>query len=189
MRIAAEAGVAPRVVYANAGHGVAIIAYIQSKPAQTKRAKERSLRAVVTAVKRLHVAHITALVEYLEGVGVLIRRCQATRILPKNILAKYLKIYQELAAVYQGARPNWYPAIMISTLAMCCSEASKSGSWIGKPRRRRSYVDLAALANFFAESESDKEVILQSYFGAATSDGHRARLWVMQQVNRIPTPW
>ncbi len=47
------------------------------------------------------------------------------------------------------------------------------------------YVDLAALANFFAESESDKEVILQSYFGAATSDVHRARLFLMQQVNRI----
>jgi hypothetical protein len=187
MRIAAEAGVAPRVIYANAGHGVAIIGYIQSKSAQTKRAREESLPAVVTAVKKLHAAPLfPALVEYFEGVGMLIRRCQATRILPKNILAKYLKIYEELAAVYPRR-----DAELVSSHndlnpgnVLFGSEQAWLVDWEAA-FAADPYVDLAALTNFFAESESDKEVILQCYFGAATSDVHRVRLFLMQQVNRI----
>ena len=187
MRLAAEAGVAPRVIYANAGHGVAIIGYIRSRPVQTKRAREESLRAVVSAVKRLHAAPLfPALVEYLEGVAMLIRRCQATRILPKKILAKYLKMYEELAAVYP--RRN-------TELVSSHNDLNPGNVLFGNEQvwlvdweaafAADQYVDLAALTNFFAESEGDKEVILQSYFGVATSDGHRARLFLMQQLNRI----
>jgi thiamine kinase-like enzyme len=187
MRIAAEAGVAPRVIYANADHGVAITGYIRSKPVQTKRAREESLRAVITAVKRLHAAPLfPALVDYLEGVGMLIRRCQATGILPEKILTKYLKFYEELAAVYP--RRN---AELVSSHndlnpgnVLFGSEQAWLVDWEAAFAADQ-YVDLAALANFFAESESDKDVILQSYFGAATSDVHRARLFLMQQVNRI----
>lgn len=187
MRIAAEAGVAPRVIYANAGQGVAIIAYIQSKPAQPKRARKESLRAVVTLVKRLHAAPLfPPLVEYLEGVGMLIRRCQATPILPDKILAKYLKIYEELAAVYPRRDEDLVSSHndLNPGNVLFGSEQAWLVDWEAAFAADQ-YVDLAALANFFAETESDKEVILQSYFGAATGDVHRARLFLMQQVNRI----
>jgi hypothetical protein len=187
MRVAAEAGVAPRVIYANAGQGVAITGYIQSKPAQTKRAREESLRAVVTAVKKLHAAPLfPPLVEYLEGVGMLIRRCQVTRILPNKIFAKYLKFYEELAGAYPrrdielvSSHNDLNPGNVLFG-----NEQAWLVDWEAAFAADR-YVDLAALANFFAHSESDKELILQCYFGAATSDLHRARLFLMQQVNRI----
>jgi thiamine kinase-like enzyme len=187
MRIAAGAGVAPPVIYANAVHGVAIIGYIRSKPTQAKWAREESLQAVVTAVKRLHAAPLfPALVEYLEGVGMLIRRCQATRILPNKILAKYLKFYEELAATY--------PRRDIE-LVSSHNDLNPGNVLFGNDQAwlvdweaafaADQYVDLAALANFYAESESDREAILQCYFGAATSDVHRARLFLMRQFNRI----
>ena len=187
MRIAAEAGVAPRVIYANADHGVAITGYIQSKPVQAKRPREETLRAVVSVVKRLHATPLfPGLVEYVEGVGMLIRRCQATSILPEKTFAKYLKFYEELAAVYPrrdtelvSSHNDLNPGNVLFG-----SEQVWLVDWESAFAADR-YVDLAVLANFFAESESDKEVILRSYFGAATSDVHRARLWVMQQVNRI----
>jgi thiamine kinase-like enzyme len=187
MRIAAEARVAPRVIYANAGHGVAITSYIQSKPVQARRPRAESLRAVVTLVKRLHAAPLfPALVEYLEGVGMLIRQCQTTRVLPKKILAKYLKIYEELAAVYPrrdvelvSSHNDLNPGNVLFG-----NEQAWLVDWEAAFAADQ-YVDLAALANFFAENHNDKEVILQSYFGAATSDVHRARLFLMQQVNRI----
>jgi thiamine kinase-like enzyme len=187
MCIAAEAGVAPPVIYANAGHGVAITGFIQSKPAQAKWAREESLRAVVTLVKKLHAAPLfPALVDYLEGVGILIRRCQATRILPDKILVKYLKFYEELFAAY--------PRRDIE-LVSSHNDLNPGNVLFGNDQAwlvdweaafaADQYVDLAALANFFAESESDRESILQCYFGAATSDVHRARLFLMQQLNRI----
>ena len=178
---------APPVIYADAGHGVAIIGYIRSKPAQAKWAREESLQAVVAAVKRLHAAPLfPALVEYLEGVGMLIRRCQATRILPDKILAKYLKFYEELAATYSRRDIE---------LVSSHNDLNRGNVLFGNDQAwlidweaafaADQYVDLAALANFFAESESDRELILQCYFGAATSDVHRARLFLMRQVNRI----
>ncbi len=187
MRIAAEAGVAPRVIYANAVHCVAITDYIRSKPAQPKRAREESLRAVVAAVKRLHAAPLfPPLVDYMEGVGILMRRCQATGILPKEIFAKYLKIYQELTAVYP--RRDVHLVSSHNDLNPGNVLFGNGQAWIvdwEAAFAADQYVDLAALTNFFAESESDKEIILQSYFGADPSDSHRARLFLMQQVNRI----
>jgi thiamine kinase-like enzyme len=187
MRIAAEAGVAPRIAYANPDHGVAIIGYIRSRPAQAKWAREESLRAVVTAVKKLHAAPLfPALVEYLEGVGILIRRCQATRILSDKTSVKYLKFYEELSAAY--------PRRDIK-LVSSHNDLNPGNVLFGNDQpwlvdweaafAADQYVDLAAIANFFTESESDREVVLQCYFGAATSDVHRARLFLMQQVNRI----
>jgi thiamine kinase-like enzyme len=187
MRIAAEAGVAPRVLYTNADHGVAIIDYIQSKSVQTKRAKEESLRALVMTVRRLHAAPLfPALVEYLDGVGMLIRRCQATHILPKAISGKYLKVYEEIVAVYRNGN-----SIQVSSH----NDLNPGNVLFGREQvwlvdweaafAADPFVDLAALANFFAGSDSEREIILQNYFGAATSDVHRARLFLMQQVNRI----
>jgi len=47
------------------------------------------------------------------------------------------------------------------------------------------YVDLASIINFFTTTEDEKELVLQSYFGAALNDIHRARFFLMQQANRI----
>jgi hypothetical protein len=47
------------------------------------------------------------------------------------------------------------------------------------------YVDLAAIANLFATKEHERELMLHAYFGSGLKDYHRARLFLMQQANRI----
>ncbi|MDP9050766.1 MAG: hypothetical protein M3O31_08605, partial [Acidobacteriota bacterium] len=47
------------------------------------------------------------------------------------------------------------------------------------------FVDLAAIANFLMEDESERDWFLRNYFGAAYSGIHRARLFMMRQVSRF----
>jgi hypothetical protein len=47
------------------------------------------------------------------------------------------------------------------------------------------YVDIAAIANFFARSEAEREVVLAAYFGRALDDYRRARFFLMRQISRL----
>jgi thiamine kinase-like enzyme len=186
-KIAAEAGVAPRLIYADANAGVAVAEFIAAAPALAERSKDESLQMIVKAVRKLHEApRFPGLVDYLEGVDMLIRRCMETGILPKRVLEKHLTFYGELAAAYPGKNTD---------LVSSHNDLNPGNVLFQKDRvllvdwesafAADRYVDLAALANFFTTEESQKELVLQSYFGTALSDVHRARFFLMQQANRM----
>ena len=47
------------------------------------------------------------------------------------------------------------------------------------------FVDLATVANFFLENESERDWLLRNYFGVDFREAHRARLFLMRQANRL----
>jgi hypothetical protein len=47
------------------------------------------------------------------------------------------------------------------------------------------FVDLAAVANFFAGHEDYEEIVLRAYFGAELNPFHRSRLYLMKQAHRL----
>jgi len=187
LKIAADAGVAPRLIYADANAGVAVTDFIAPDPTSVERSKAESLQMIVKAVRDLHEAPLfPGLVDYLEGVDMLIRRCMKTGILPKRAIEKHLKFYSELAAVYPrqdldlvSSHNDLNPGNVLfqkeRVWLVDCESAFAADR----------YVDLAAIANFFTTDESEKELVLQSYFGAALNDLHRARFFLMQQANRM----
>ena len=186
-KIAAEADVAPRLIYADAVAGVAVTDFIAAEPGSTQRAKAESLPMIVRAVRKLHEApRFPGLVDYLEGVDMLIRSCMESGILPKKSIEKHLKFYAELAAAY----PREDLDLVSSHNDLNPGNVLFQGDrvwlvdWESAFAADR-YVDLAAIANFFTTEESEKELVLQSYFGAALNDLHRARYFLMQQANRM----
>ena len=187
LKIAAEAGVAPRLIYADANAGVAVTDFIAAEPGSTQRSKAESLPMIVKAVRRLHEApRFPGLVDYLDGVDMLIRSCMETGILPKKIIEKHLKFYGELAAAYP--RKDLDLVSSHNDLNPGNVLFQKDRVWLvdwESAFAADRYVDLAAIANFFTTEESEKELVLQSYFGDALNDLHRARYFLMQQANRM----
>lgn len=187
LKIAAEAGVAPRLVYADAESGVAVTDFIAPDSASVERSKADSLRRIVTAVRSLHDAPLfPELVDYLDGVDTLIRSCMETGILPKRAIETHRKFYGELAAAYP--RKNLDLVSSHNDLNPGNVLFQKERVWLvdwESAFAADRYVDLAAIANFFTTEENEKELVLESYFGAALNDLHRARFFLMQQANRM----
>lgn len=186
LRIASDAGLAPQLFYANAEHGIAITAFVPSKPVPASSARREFLSMIANAVKHLHETPLfPVLVDYLDGVGSLIRSCKATGILPAEAMEDFFERYEELSVAYRGAGAE----LVSSHNDLNSGNVIFSGDrlwlvdWEAAFAADR-YVDLAATANFFAKNDEEIEVILETYFGDGLNDFHRARLFLMQQINR-----
>jgi thiamine kinase-like enzyme len=187
LKIASEAGVTPRLIYADAASGVAITGFIQTKSQAPKTTNAAVLQSVATAVRDLHAAPLfPPLIDYLKGVDILIRRCQATGILEKRTVEKLLKFYGELAAAYPRRKLDVVSSHNDLNPGNLLFQKNKVWiiDWEAAFAADR-YVDLAAITNFFTENEVEREIVLRTYFGAAVTDYQRARLFLMQQANRI----
>jgi hypothetical protein len=191
LRIAAEAAVAPRLIYADAKEGIAITDFISADltPAAGWN-KPELIRTLTRTVKVLHAAPLfPTLVNYIEGVDSLMRSCLATGILPTRALEQHCRYFGELVKVYPAEKRG--KADFVSSHndlnpGNVLFQAGKAWlvDWESAFAADR-YVDLAAIANFFATREHEREVMLQAYFGSELKDYHRARLFLMQQANRI----
>ena len=190
LRIAAEAAVAPRLIYAEAKEGIAITDFISADSTPTAGWNKSELRTLTRTVKVLHAAPLfPTLVNYLEGVDSLMRSCQATGILPAKALEKHRRYFGELIKAYPGEKRR--KAVLVSSHndlnpGNVLFQADKAWlvDWESAFAADR-FVDLAAIANFFATKEQERELMLQAYFGSGLKDYHRACLFLMQQANRI----
>jgi aminoglycoside phosphotransferase len=191
LRIAAEAAVAPRLIYADSKEGIAITDFISADltPAAGWN-KPELVRTLTRTVKVLHAAPLfPPLVNYLEGVGSLMSSCLATGILPAKALEKHRRYFGELVKAYPGEKRG--KADFVSSHndlnpgnVLFQGDKAWLVDWESAFAADR-YVDLAAIANFFAAREHERELMLQIYFGSGLRDYHRARLFLMQQANRI----
>lgn len=182
--IAAEAGIAPRLLYADVGSAVSIAEFIHGAEATFSRVER--LNAVTNAVKRLHGTPLFPRhIDYMNGMDAILADLAKSLMLPEAALTTLLAGYARIRAVYPsdddlvsshndlnpsniifaGARPwiiDWETAFAADR-----------------------YVDIAALVNFFAADDVEEEHVLSRYFGAALNDDHRARFFLMKQVNRM----
>ena len=191
LRIAAEAGVAPRLIYADPKEGIAVTDFISADLTPTTGwNKPEFVRALARTVKVLHAAPLfPTLVNYLEGVDALMRRCLATGILPTKALKKHRRYFGELVKAYpRGKRGGGDFVSSHNDLNPGNVLVQGGKAWLvdwESAFAADRYVDLAAIANFFATKEQERELMLQAYFGSGLKDYHRARLFLMQQANRI----
>jgi thiamine kinase-like enzyme len=186
LKIASEAGIAPRLIYAEEKHGVAMTQFIRSKHLSPARPRKEFLRTVATLVKKLHATPLfPPLIDYLDGVDILIRRCRATGVLPAKFIEVYLSSYDKLTRAYRAAGSDLVSSHNDLNSGNLLLEGDRAWlvDWEAAFAADR-YVDLAAVANFFTNNDQEIELILETYFGAPLNDIHRARLFLMQQVNR-----
>jgi thiamine kinase-like enzyme len=186
LKIAGDSGVAPRLVHADADHGIAITEFIQATPGADAPSRTARIRAIVETVKTLHGAPLfPRLMPYLDCVASLIDQFRGAAIAPADAVQEPFRLYRELAAAYPR-----HEQVVSSHNDLNPSNVLFAGQrpWIvdwESAFAADAYVDLAAIANFFAVNGYDEEMVLRIYFGPMLTDYHRARLFLMQQVNRM----
>ena len=179
MKSAAEAGLAPRVWYANIEDRLCITDFVE-----TVRFSESQARALMPGVLRsLHA--LPPFPNELNYVTVdkTIRKFQASNVLPKGDVEEAFSRYDQLSAVYPR-----HDSDMVS----CHCDLKPENilfdgdrvwlvDWEAAHVNDR-YFDLAIVANFVVSSEAEERAYLQAYFGRPADEYQLARFFLMRQV-------
>jgi len=187
LKIAAEAGVAPRLHYADARDGVAITGFVRVVPADPNAQPSARAPAIVEQLLRLHAAPLfPRLVDYMEGMERLVALVRENGILPPSGLYGLLSAFAALKTAYPAGETDLVSSHNDLNPSNILFDGTRPWfvDWESAFAADR-YVDLAAVANFFARSEAEREAILAAYFGAALDDYRRARFFLMRQISRL----
>lgn len=187
LKIAADAGVAPRLLLADPENSVAITDFVRTHSAPSGAASNRLLEAVVESVKTLHKAPLFAgLVEYLDGVEILMGRCETTGTLSAEVFERIRPALRALtvACRLQGtglvsSHNDLHPGNVVFD-----GERAWLIDWEAA-FAADAFVDLAAIANFFATNERERDWLLHRYLGREATQTEKARLFLMRQANRL----
>jgi thiamine kinase-like enzyme len=189
MGIAARAFLAPRVRYACAADGVAIMDFIPERSLTLDYARPKSDLVVelAQAVRALHQAPaFPPLVDYLDGMEAIIGQFQAAGPVVPEAMAELFSRYRDLAGVYR----NLEPELVSSHNDLNPRNVLYDGTrlwlvdWESAFLADR-WVDLAAVANFFTVDAGGEELLLRTYFGEAPDERRRARMLLARQINHV----
>jgi thiamine kinase-like enzyme len=188
MRTAAEAFLAPRVRYAEAADGVAIVDHVtEVSLAEYPRAGHAMLVELAQAIRVLHqTPAFPPFGDYLEGVSGLIDQFKAMDILESAATEELFARFADLRGAYRTR-----PADLVSSHNdLNPGNVVYDGArlwlvdWDAAFLADR-YVDLATLANWFARDDAGEAALLSTYFGRAPSPEERARFDLMRLVNHL----
>jgi len=187
MRIASDAGVAPRVLYADATDAVSIMEFVHARTDAGEDARRARLSSLARTVATLHEAPLfPPFMNFFDAMGMVLSHLEKSASLPPALLAQLLARYRSIADVY----PRSDAELVSSHNDLNPNNVLFEGErpWLidwELAFANDRYNDIGALMNFFTAEPNDVEVILRGYFGDALTDYHRSRAFVMQQVNRI----
>ena len=189
MEIAAGALLAPRVRYADAEDGVAIMEFIQERPLSLEYAGTRTdlLVEMGQTLRALHAAPaFPRLVDYLEGIDALIARFQGFDLMAPEASAELFGLQARLRSVYRTGPRDMVSSHNDLNPRNILYDGARLWlvDWESSFLADR-YVDLAALANVFASDAGEEAVLLRTYLGAAPDAVQGARLYLMRQVNHL----
>ena len=188
MRIAAQAGLAPTLRYADAESGVAIMDLVEARPLGAYPGGGPALIVeLAQAIRTLHAATpVPELVDDIAGMGRLVDQQRSSGLLHPAATDELFERYSGLAALYRTA-----PGDRVSS-----HNDLNPGNMVFDGRRlwlidweaaflADRFVDLATVANWFGLDARGESLLLHTYFGGAPSPEHRARLTVMRTVNHV----
>lgn len=180
MSAAAEAGLAPRVRYANAEDGISITDWVEAVPFP-------ATEALVRLPGTLRMLHALPLFPKTFNYGTahngFIWRFRATGLLPKDEVEEIFARYEQVCASYPR---------LDSDMVSCHNDLKPENilfdgqrvwlaGWQAAFVNDR-YFDLAVAANFLVSSDADELVFLGNYFSQPPDDYQRARFFLMRQV-------
>jgi len=189
MRTAAEAFLAPRVRYACAEDGVAVVDYIaeQSLMYEYPGTRIDMIAELAQAARALHATPgFPVLTDYLDGMEGVLGQLRASELMRPEALAEMFARYAELAQVYRRLPQDLVSSHNDLNPGNVLYDGSRLWlvDWESAFRADR-WVDLATLANFFTKDEAEEEALLRVYFGEAPDAAKRARLFLARQINHV----
>lgn len=187
MRIASDAAVAPRVLYADATDAVAIMEFVHARTDAGDDARRARLSSLARTIRVLHEAPLfPPFMNFFDAMSTILSYLETNASLPPAILARVLAGHRAIADVYPRADAELVSSHndLNPNNVLFNGERAWLIDWELAFANDR-YNDIATLMNFFTTDSNDVELILRAYFGDALSDYHRARALLMQQVNRL----
>ena len=189
MRTAAAAFLAPRVRYADAADGVAIMDLIETRSIAQEYPGD-GLPLITELAQAVRILHDTpafpALVDYLDGIDMLIAQQRVAAFLDPEALEPAFAGFAVLRTVYR-TRPE---DLVSSHNDLNPNNILYDGrrlwliDWETAFLADR-YVDLASVANWFGGDDRRDERLLVTYFNAEPTSEQRARFHLMRQVNHL----
>jgi len=182
MQPAAEAGIAPRVLYAGIPDRISITEFIEAKPFTIGQARQM----MPQLLKKLHaLPPFPYRVNYLDVAKNFIKKIRLSGQLPSTTESLFTQ-FDKIVAVYPTTTSDW---------VSCHTDLKKDNilfdgkqlwlvDWEAAFLNDR-YVDLAAIANFILTDTEEENAFLEAYFGEAPTAYQRARFFLMQQIAHL----
>jgi thiamine kinase-like enzyme len=180
MKAAAEAGIAPKVWYANVADRIAIIDFIEAKPFPMEEAKTK----LPALLKRLHaLPPFPFRINYLDKIGEFIEKFKADKLMPDEMTTELFAFYTRVNSIYPRNAED---------LVGCHNDLKPENTLFDGERvwlvdweaafLNDRYLDLAIMANFLVKTEEDEHIYLKTYFGEEASEYQHARFFLMRQI-------
>jgi thiamine kinase-like enzyme len=190
MQAAADAGLAPRVLYANPEERISITDFIDTVPLPVPDALHR----VPAALRSLHAlppfsvapynTTCTFLLKQGPALDGFLQKFRAANILPERDLDNLLAEYARIAAALSSLDPDPAPShndLFKPDNMLFDGNRLWLVDWEASFQNDR-YADLAVVANMLVANEADELIYLHQYFGAPPTPYQSARLYLMQQL-------
>lgn len=184
MGLASDAGIAPRIWYANLDDLALITDFVEPQPFPADVAT--LVAATIRALHALPAFPPPQSGSYLDTMDGLVGRFQAAHLLPASVTEELLRGYADVRRVYPrhaadmvASHNDLKPQNMVfdgTRIWLVDWEAA----FLNDP-----YVDLAVAANFFVRDEAQEAAYLRAYFGESAGEDRRARFYLMQQAMHV----
>jgi aminoglycoside phosphotransferase (APT) family kinase protein len=184
MRLAAEAGIGPRVWYTSIEDRVSITDFIEARPLSAEVALVR-LPGTLHTLHSLPPFPKAKAGNYFDMVDRFITRLAKS--LPERLARELSDLYSQVARVYpRHDNSNWVSCHNDLKPENILFDGDRVWlvDWEAAFLNDR-YVDLAVVANFAVNCEADEQAYLQRYFGESAGQYRLARFFVMRQLAHI----
>ncbi len=178
MKLAAEAGIAPRVWYTGADDRVSITDFVEARPFS----RTEALARMPATLQTLHALAPFAPPRNTISLDGFIQRFQAANILPESETAELFDRYAPVSGVYPRDSE-----MVASHNDLKPENVLFDGGrvwlvdWEAAFLNDR-YHDLAMVANFVVTNDAEEGAYLRTYFGGAAGDYRLARFYLMRQT-------
>jgi thiamine kinase-like enzyme len=185
MSIAAAAGIAPKILYAEPDAALSITEFVESIPlTEHFQSRQELLGAIVNTIRSIHnLAPFPKLVEFLDGVDIFIGQYKATGILPQEVLKEHFAYYAEIQKIYPRHDPDMVSSHndLNPNNILCDGKKLWIIDWETAFLNDR-FVDLAIVADFFSVTEREERPFLEAYFDGNLDEYKCSRFFLMRQV-------
>ncbi|MEX6687533.1 phosphotransferase [Danxiaibacter flavus] len=189
-KIAAAAGIAPEIFYADHTQGISISAFIDAKPVRAHFADPVSLaQAMGKLVRKMHDMPVFKKQGDMQGlVNELIKKIKASAsaVFAAPAFDETFCYYEQVNRAYP-----WHDTDKVASHndlnpnnILFDGEHIRIVDWDAAFANDR-YVDLSVAAISFANGAAQENALLEAYFGEALNDYNRARFFLMRQICRI----
>lgn len=188
MKIAADGLLAPRLRHADAEDGVAIMDFIEERSLTLdyRGTREDLIVEAAQGVRALHAGPaFPPLVDYLDGMDTLVVQFEARNLVSREAMGELLGLYRRLRQNYRTAAGDLVASHNDLNPRNILYDGARLWfvDWESAFLADR-YVDLSCIANLFASSPEQEDLLLRTYFGRVDVE-MRARLYLMRQVNHL----